>query len=249
MAAPQEGATVTLQPDEIPSIVRISCPSSGTMGTAFKHRSGYLLAADSSVGSCKEVVVSLPSGRRVDAEVVARDRPADLAMLSPKQPVPGRVLEISTQPDLPMGASTATVGFPAGYIGNAALFSFGYVSGVFRQQVDADRHITKLIIGGDYNSGQAGSPLFDKSGAVVGILSGLLPPWSESTMSALKSLKDERGSTFILERPDGVRVPMSQGQVVAMILQEVVTVGHYVMGLATPLQELRVFMARNGVDL
>lgn len=180
LAASQEGATVTLQPDEIPSIVRVSCPSSGTVGTAFKHRSGYLLAADSSLSSCREVVVSLPSGQRVDAEVVARDRPADLAMLFPKQPIPGRVLEISKQPDLSTGASTATVGYPAGYIGNAALFSFGYVSGVFRQQVDKDRHVTKLIIGGNYNSGLAGSPLFDKSGAVVGILSGMLPPWSEA---------------------------------------------------------------------
>lgn len=249
MAAAQEGATITLRPDEVPSIVRIACPSSGTAGTAFKHRSGYLLAADSSVGPCKEVVVSLPSGQHVDADVVARDRPADLALLSPKQPIPGRVLEFSTQPDLPIGASTATVGFPAGYIGNAALFSFGYVSGVFRQQVDTDRQVTKLIIGGNYNSGLAGSPLFDKNGAVVGILSGLLPPWSESTLSALKSLKEERGSTFFLERPDGTRIAMSQGQVVAMILQEVMTLGHYVMGLATPLQELRAFMARNGVEL
>src|SRR5262245_45033351 len=41
MAASQEGATI-LQPDEMPGIVRLACPSSGTVGTAFKHRSGYL---------------------------------------------------------------------------------------------------------------------------------------------------------------------------------------------------------------
>ncbi len=248
MAASQEGAAI-LQPDEMPGIVRIACPSSGTVGTAFKHRSGYLLAADSSVSSCKEVVVSLQSGQRVEAEVVARDRPADLAMLFPKQPIPGRALEFATQPDLPIGAPTATVGFPAGYIGNAALFGIGYVSGYFRQRVDANRQVTKLIVGGNYNSGLAGSPLFDRSGGVVGILSGLLPPWSEGTLSALKSLRDERGSAFFMEKPDGAKVPLSEGQVVAMILQEMMTLTHYVVALATPMQELRAFMAKNGVDL
>ena len=174
---------------------------------------------------------------------------ADLAMLLPTQPIPGRALEFSKQPDLSIGASTVTVGFPAGYTGNSALLIAGYVAGVSRMPIGSDRHVTKLIVGGNYNSGLSGSPLFDKSETVVGILSGTLSPASENAFAALKALKEERGSNFLWEKPGGTKVPLSQAQVVAMILEEVLLQAHFIVGLATSLQDLREFMAKNGVDL
>lgn len=249
VATPQEAGAGGILPDDIAGIVRIICPSSGTVGTAFKHRSGHLLTANSSVRSCNQMVVALPSGRNVDAQVVARDPQADLAMLLPTQPIPGRALEFSKQPDLSIGASTVTVGFPAGYTGNSALLIAGYVAGVSRMPIGSDRHVTKLIVGGNYNSGLSGSPLFDKSETVVGILSGTLSPASENAFAALKALKEERGSNFLWEKPGGTKVPLSQAQVVAMVLEEVLLQAHFIVGLATSLQDLREFMAKNGVDL
>lgn len=249
VVAVQDGFGKGLFLDEVPSIVRITCQGSGTVGTAFKHRSGHLLASDSSIQGCNEVLVSLPSGNKVTAEVVARDRLMDLAMLLPKTPIPGRALEIAQLQEVPIGTSTAALGYPAGYLGNSALLSFGYVSGISRMQIDKDRTSTKFILGGNYNSGLSGSPLFDKNGQVIGILSGLLTPLSSGTVSALNALKEERGSTFIWEQPDGVKVPLSQGQVVAMVLEEVLMQGHYLVGLATPLQDLKEFMAKSGVEL
>lgn len=245
----QGGGAGGLLPDEPAAIVRIICPSGGTVGTAFKHRSGHLLAANTSVRSCSQVMVSLPSGRSVDAQVVARDPQADLAMLLPTQPIPGHALDFSKQPDLSVGAPTGTVGFPAGYTGNSALLITGYIAGVSRLQIDNNRHVTKLILGGNYNSGLSGSPLLDKSGTVVGVLSGTLSPASENAFAALKALKEERGSNFLWEKPGGTKVPLSQAQVVAMVLEEILMQAHFILGLATSLQDLREFMAKNGVDL
>lgn len=236
-----------IQPDDIAGIVRITCPASGTPGTAFKHRSGRLLAASTSVRSCSQVVVSLPSGRSVDAQVVASDHQADLAMLLPKEPVPGRALELSKQTDLSVGTSTAALGFPAGYIGGPALMIIGSVAGVTRMQVD-DRQVTKLIVGGNYNTGLSGSPLFDKSGTVIGVLSGPLSPVSENALAALKVLKEERGTSFLWQQPGGTKVPLSQAQIVAIILEEILMQAHYPVGLATSLPDIRAFMTKNGVD-
>lgn len=242
------GPIATLPDDEIPGIVRVECPLTATVGTAFKHRSGHLLTADTSVNFCEDVVLSLPSGRRVGARVVARDRAADLAMLFPKEPVPGRALEFAKSPALPVGTSTAAVGYPSGYIGQTALLSFGYIAGLYRHKIDKDRYVTKLIIGGNYNAGLAGSPLLDKGGAVLGILSGMPSPLSEAGMSALKALKEERGSDFTFDRPGGEKLPLSRGQVVAMVLEELVMQSHFIVGLAAPLPGVSIFLTNNGVD-
>jgi S1-C subfamily serine protease len=247
-AAPPEEFANSLFLDGAPSIVRITCQTSGVVGTAFKHKSGHLLAANSSIRSCTDVMVGLPSGNEVVAEVVARDPQMDLAILMPKAPIPGRPLEIARLQDVPIGTATAAIGYPAAYIGNSAHLFLGYVSGVYRMQISPERSFTKLILGGNYNSGLAGSPLFDKDGNVIGILAGLLSPLSDGTVSALNALKAERGSSFIWQQPDGARIPLSHGQVVAMLLEEILMQGHYLVGLATPLQDLAEFLAGHGID-
>ena len=246
-AAPEEFPTGRF-PGGTPSIVRITCQASGIVGTAFKHKSGHLLASSSSIRSCTEVIVGLPSGDVIMAEVVARDQPTDLALLLPKAPVPGRPLELARLQDVPVGTATAAIGYPAGHIGNSAHIFLGYVSGIHRMQIEAGRSVKKLILGGNYNSGLAGSPLFDKDGNVIGILAGTVSPLSDSTVSALNALKAERGSTFIWQQPDGIKVPLSHGQVVAMVLEEILMQGHYLVGLATTLRDLSGFLSEHGIE-
>lgn len=246
-AAPEEFASGRF-PDGAPSIVRITCPASGIVGTAFKHKSGHLLASNSSIRSCTDVIVGLPSGDEIIAEVVARDQQRDLAILLPKAPLAGRPLELSRLQNVPIGTATATIGYPAGHPGNSTRLFLGYVSGIYRMQVEPGRSFEKLVLGGNYNSGLAGSPLFDKSGNVIGILAGTMSPLSDGTVSALNALKAERGSTFIWQQPDGVRVALSHGQVVAMVLEEILMQGHYLVGLATPLHDLNEFLAGHGIE-
>lgn len=246
-AAPEEFTNERF-PNVAPSIVRITCQASGIVGTAFKHKSGHLLASNSSIRSCTDVIVGLPSGDEITAEVVARDQQMDLAMLRPKAPLVGRPLELARPQEVPVGTATATIGYPAGHIGNSARLFLGYVSGIYRTQIASGRSFGKLILGGSYNSGLAGSPLFDKSGNVIGILAGTVSPLSDSTVSALNALKAERGSTFVWQQPDGVKVPLSHGQVVAMVLEEILMQGHYLVGLATPLQDLNEFLAEHGIE-
>lgn len=235
-------------PDGAPSIVRITCEASGIVGTAFKHKSGHLLASNSSIRSCTNAIVGLPSGDEIIAEVVARDQHMDLAILLPKAPIAGRPLELARLQDVPIGTATATIGYPARHIGNSARLFLGYVSGIYRMQIEPGRSSRKLILGGTYNSGLAGSPLFDKSGNVIGILAGTMSPLSDGTVSALNALKAERGSSFVWQQPDGVKVPLSHGQVVAMVLEEILMQGHNLVGLATPLQDLNEFLTAHGIE-
>ena len=235
-------------PDGAPSIVRITCEASGIVGTAFKHKSGHLLASNSSIRSCTDVIVGLPSGDEIIAQVVVRDQHMDLAILLPKAPIAGRPLELARLQDVPIGTATATIGYPAGHMGSSARLFLGYVSGIYRMQVEPGRSFSKLVLGGNYNSGLAGSPLFDKEGNVIGILAGTMSPLSDSTVSALNALKAEQGSAFIWQQPDGVKVALSHGQVVAMVLEEILMQGHYLVGLATPLQDLNEFLTKYGIE-
>ena len=246
-AAPEEFATGQF-PDGAPSIVRITCRASGIVGTAFKHKSGNLLASSSSIRTCTDVIVGLPSGDEITAEVVARDQQMDLAILQPKAPLAGRPLKLARPQNVAIGTATAIIGYPAGHRGTSARLFLGYVSGVYRMELATGRSLEKLVLGGNYNSGLAGSPLFDRSGNVIGILAGTMSPLSDGTMSALNALKAERGSTFVWQQPDGVKVPLSQGQVVAMVLEEILAQGRYLVGLATPLQDLNEFLAGHGIE-
>lgn len=246
-AAPEDFPTGRF-PGGTPSIVRITCQASGIVGTAFKHKSGHLLASSNSIRGCTDVIVGLASGDTIMAEVVARDQQTDLALLLPKAPVPGRPLELARLQDVPVGTATAAIGYPAGHMGGSAHIFLGYVSGIHRIQIESGRSFKKLILGGNYNSGLAGSPLFDKDGNVIGILAGTVSPLSDSTVSALNALKAERGAAFIWQQPDGVKVPLSQGQVVAMVLEEILMQGHYLVGLATPLRDLSEFLAEHGIE-
>ena len=235
-------------PEPTPNVARVMCPSTGSVGTAFKHRSGLFLASDSIVSPCSDVFVLLPSGVRVDAHVMARDSFADLVLLKPSGAVQGEALDFAEQADLRVGTPTASLGYPSGYNGNAVLMTIGYVAGIQRLQVAADRQITKLLIGATYNSGLSGSPLLDKSGAVVGVISGKLSSLSDTAVSALQALKNEPGSTFLLQQPDGRTLSLSHGQVVAMLMEEMERRMQYIVGVATPLDELRDFISRNGVE-
>jgi len=246
-AAPEEFANGQF-PDGAPSIVRITCRASGIVGTAFKHKSGHLLASNSSIRNCTDVIVGLPSGDEIAAEVVARDHQTDLAILLPNAPLAGRPLKLARQQDVPIGTATAIIGYPAGHRGTSARLFLGYVSGIYRMETATGRSFEKLVLGGTYNSGLAGSPLFDKSGNVIGILAGTISPLSDGTVSALNALKAERGSTFIWQQPDGVKVALSHGQVVAMVLEEILARGQYLVGLATPLRDLNEFLAGHGIE-
>lgn len=249
--APAASAEVLEPPasSETPTIVRVTCPAARSLGTAFKHRSGHLLTSASAVGSCDQVIVILPSGEHAAATVTARDSYSDLAILSPLQPIPGRALTFSEEPLLHVGTPTASWGFPAGYDGAVPLMNVGYVAGIQHVLIDKNQAITKLIIGANFNAGLSGSPLVDNTGAVIGIISGTLSPLSDMSFTALKMLGDEQGATFVLQKSNGAEVRLSHGQLVAMILEELQLHMSYVVGAATPLQELQIFLKKNGLDL
>jgi S1-C subfamily serine protease len=234
--------------DPAQSIVRVVCRAGDLVGTAFKHRSGKFLATHHAVGACQDVVMVLPSGSVVDAKVMARDAYSDLALLEPSAAIPGPSLQLSLQATLQVGTPIASWGYPAGYDGTLALLSMGYVAGSQRVQVAPERAVEKLVISANYNAGLSGSPIMSSAGQVIGIVSGNLSPLSDAAMAALRALRAERGVTYVWQQPDGSKLNLSQGQVVGIVLEELRKQVHYVVGLATPLDEVREFLVRSGVE-
>jgi serine protease Do len=125
---------------------------------------GYILTNNHVVGSADEINVTLMDKREFKAKVVGKDPKTDLALIKidAKEPLPAATLGVSA--DTQVGDWVVAIGNPFG-------FSLTVTAGIVSAKGRA--------LGGNYdnyiqtdasiNPGNSGGPLFDSSGAVVGI--------------------------------------------------------------------------------
>ncbi len=146
-------------------------PSREGIGTAFVHNAdGYLLTNNHVIENADEIVVSFDDDRELEATVVGRDKPTDLAVLK---------VDAKGLPALPLGDSDAIeVGDWVVAIGNPFglehTVSAGILSGRGRTRDDVrglDRrgYFNFLQTDASINPGNSGGPLLNLHGQVVGI--------------------------------------------------------------------------------
>lgn len=135
---------------------------------------GHIVTNNHVVADAAGVTVIFYDGTWADAEVVATDPQADLAVLKVTAPdgYPWRPLEIANNDDLRVGHSVIAIGNPYGY---ANTMTTGIISALGRSfptdELGASRYSLPDVIQTDaaINPGNSGGPLLNLQGEVVGV--------------------------------------------------------------------------------
>lgn len=162
------------------SVVRIICTDSGETGTGFLHKSSLILTAAHVVANCNVDNIKIQFSDGTETRVVRKtwNTSEDLAALYPKVSLDGRrVILLSALNSVTIGEQVTIWGFPKGTHGTTPILSTGYIAGVERNPIYRDKSGPKpmgtnlLIINGDINPGNSGSPVLRISdGSIIGVV-------------------------------------------------------------------------------
>jgi hypothetical protein len=84
---------------------------------------------------------------------------------------------------------------------------------------------------------------------VIGVVSSKLAPLPDATRAALKALRSQGfGFQYEATLPDGTKQKVSEGQVVASVLDHLRSQVQLVVGQAVLLEHLRAFLTAQGVE-
>jgi len=138
-----------------------------SIGTAFFiDDSGRLLTNNHVVSGCTAVVIEPPEGEALPAKVLALDSQRDLALLQ----VPGKPLAVAplrSQMLEEPGAFVAAVGYPdQGMPPREPIVT----SGVLENPPHGVSWGERLVIKGDIEPGNSGSPVVEQHGLVIGLM-------------------------------------------------------------------------------
>lgn len=228
--------------------VRVLCPAANSAGTGFLHSSGKVITAEHVVRGCSSVTLMRSDLTAVPGTVIAVDPILDLALIEAAHAITGAPLQISAATSLAIGAHVSTWGYPGGYSGSSPMLSAGYLAAMDGRQIGG-RLVRQWVVNAAFNSGNSGGPLLlIETGEVIGVVSSKLAPISAHAQSALTALQAQTsGFMYTATRPDGTQEQVSEGQVVAMVLNELRAQVQLVIGYAVLLDDLRSFLTANGL--
>jgi S1-C subfamily serine protease len=172
-----------------------------------------------------------------------------LALLSPSSEFGAAELPIEERSDLAIGSQVTTWGFPEGYAGRVPLLSVGYLAGIDAHRASSGKVLQRWVVNAAFNRGNSGGPLLSiETGGIIGVVSSKLAPISPASQSALDALSAQRsGFVYTAKSPDGSTHKMSEGQIVAQILDELRAQVQLVIGMAVVLDDLRQFVEAQGL--
>jgi serine protease Do len=139
-----------------------------SLGSGFLiHEDGYVVTNNHVIDRAREIIIDLPDGRKLPAELISTDPDADLAIVKIKSDKPLPYLELGDSSDLMIGEPVIAVGNPLGYSHSV---STGIVSAVHRKLEDPTVKLEDLIqTDAAINPGNSGGPLLNAYGQVIGI--------------------------------------------------------------------------------
>lgn len=134
---------------------------------------GYILTNQHVVGDAEKITVTLPDGRRFDAELKGSDVRSDLAVIKIEaRDLP--VVKLGNSDEIEIGQWAIAVGNPFGFVVGSAepTITAGIISALNRSlpQSSQRRNYTDLIqTDAAINPGNSGGPLVNIKGEVIGI--------------------------------------------------------------------------------
>jgi len=233
----------------INAVMRVICPTTNSSGTGFLHKSGKIITAEHVVRGVSQATLLLSSGAQLAGRVVATDQDLDLALIDPATPITVAPLQLAPVQQFAIGAHVSTWGFPGGYLGYSPMLSAGYLSAITAHQSKSGKVVRQWVVNAAFNSGNSGGPLLlIETGEVIGVASSKLAPISQEAASAIEALETNRsGVTYSATNPDGTTMMLVEGQIVAMVLQELRRQVQLVIGHAVLLDDVHAFLKANGV--
>ena len=221
-----------------------------TFGTGFLHKSGNVITAAHVVDGCSHPVIAMPDNTTIDAQVVRTDSEMDLALLKPAKKIEAKALLISATENVNVGSEISLWGFPSGYIVVSPILSVGYLSGIDGVLTKSKKLRAQWIINAAINHGNSGGPVvLVETGEVIGIADNKVAPLSDTAISALSALQAEHsGFMYTAKKADGTTQNLSEGQVIAMVLEELRQQIQLVIGHAVILGDIRSFLKESGID-
>lgn len=245
-SAGRSGAVATV------SVFRIQCLSKKKAGTAFLHKSGKVITAAHIVDGCNapDIVLIDPSGKNIMIRDLKVDRDRDLAILDPQSKLKADSLPISRETKQTIGMQVSTWGYPLGYNGRAPLISVGYLAGIGDSASAGGKLHRRWVVNGAFNLGNSGGPLINiEDGTVVGVVSSKLAPIPKRIAAELEALSEQgSGFRYTITCADGRTEQLSEGQVIAEVLQYLRSQTQLVIGHAVTLGDLRSFLKSQEIE-
>ena len=133
---------------------------------------GHIVTNHHVIDGAEEIAVTLPSGERLEAELVGADPKTDLALLKVEPAAPLPALRWGDSDAIRVGDWSLAIGNPFGLGGTVTA---GIVSGRGRD-IDAGPYDDFLQTDAPINPGNSGGPLFDLDGAVIGVNTAIVSP-------------------------------------------------------------------------
>jgi len=234
------------------STFRILVPSKNRSGTAFLHKSGKVITAAHIVKNCLSKDVILVDYRKHSYKIteIVSNSEYDLALLTSEIKIETPSLTISPSDTFLIGAQVTTWGFPSGYYGLVPLLSVGYLSGIDTVKTDSGKLMKRWVINAAFNRGNSGGPLINiEDGTVIGVVSSKLAPIPAYIKSAIEALKNQKsGILYTKTMTDGTTEKVSEGEIIADVLQHLRNQTQLVIGHTVLLEDIKEFLKQNGLE-
>ena len=129
---------------------------------------GYILTNHHVVDGVRRINVTLRGGQSYIAQVIARDKKTDLAVIRIRTPKPLPVVRIGTSEDLMPGETVIAVGNAFGYENTVTT---GIISALHRnvQVNDTQQYLDLIQTDASINPGNSGGPLLNIDGEMIGV--------------------------------------------------------------------------------
>jgi serine protease Do/serine protease DegQ len=139
-------------------------------GVIFNAQSGYILTNAHVVENASAITVTLQDGRDVEAEIVGRDEPSDVAVLKVKAEGLTQIA-LGDSAKVEVGDFVVAIGNPFGL---QHTVTSGIISGLSRSGINPDGYEDFIQTDASINPGNSGGALVNLKGELIGINTAIL---------------------------------------------------------------------------